>query len=215
MNPSISAEQSETGMGKGVLKMQTISPKQLYERIQAGESIELIDVRTPIEYREVHATMARNIPLDRLNPTEVTTGRNGSPLYVICRSGSRGKQACEKIEAASFSERRQCGRWNAGLGSSWPAGCPGKEGHESGTAGSHRRRLVGIDRGLDGLVCPPVLDWSVWLRRRRPYLRGSHGHLCYGNADRQDALESSCREFVFLHMRHLSFQDLSFRGPTI
>jgi rhodanese-related sulfurtransferase len=89
-------------MGKGVLKMQTISPKQLYERIQAGESIELIDVRTPIEYREVHATMARNIPLDRLNPTEVTTGRNGSPLYVICRSGSRGKQACEKIEAAGF-----------------------------------------------------------------------------------------------------------------
>lgn len=83
--------------------MQTISPKQLHELVTSGKSIDLIDVRTPVEYREVHVTFARNLPLDQLKPSEVNAGRNGEPLYVICRSGGRGKQACEKIVAAGFS----------------------------------------------------------------------------------------------------------------
>lgn len=83
--------------------MQTISPKQLHDLVASGKSIDLIDVRTPVEYREVHVSFARNVPLDQLKPHEVTANRNGDPLYVICRSGGRGKQACEKIAAAGFS----------------------------------------------------------------------------------------------------------------
>jgi rhodanese-related sulfurtransferase len=82
----------------------TITPKQLFELTNAGTDIELIDVRTPVEYREVHASAARNIPLDRLDGSQLTAGKgNGSPLYVICRSGSRGKQACEKLQAVGFT----------------------------------------------------------------------------------------------------------------
>jgi len=79
----------------------TISPKQLSDRIHAGEQVDLIDVRTPIEFREVHVNIARNVPLDQLDCAKVLSGRSSnSPLYMICRSGSRGKQACEKIMAA-------------------------------------------------------------------------------------------------------------------
>ena len=84
----------------------TISPQQLADLRQAGSPVELIDVRTPVEFGEVHVEFARNVPLDTLNPTSLMAGRNGShnqPLYVICRSGSRGKQACEKFLAAGFS----------------------------------------------------------------------------------------------------------------
>lgn len=81
----------------------TISPKQLFDLHQADKNIELIDVRTPVEYREVHVDFARNVPLDRLNTAELTAGQNGSPLYVICRSGSRGQQACEKLVAAGYT----------------------------------------------------------------------------------------------------------------
>jgi rhodanese-related sulfurtransferase len=39
-----------------------------------------------------------------LDATQFASGRNGSePLYVICRSGSRGKQACEKFLAAGYT----------------------------------------------------------------------------------------------------------------
>ena len=49
----------------------TVSPKELAELQQAGSGIDLIDVRMPVEYREVHVEFARNIPLDQLDPTAV------------------------------------------------------------------------------------------------------------------------------------------------
>jgi rhodanese-related sulfurtransferase len=80
----------------------TISPQQLAEMRKSGKDVELLDVRTPVEYREVHVDFAKNIPLDRLDPQDIKQARHDSadePLYVICRSGNRAQQACEKIEA--------------------------------------------------------------------------------------------------------------------
>ncbi len=86
------------------MSVTTISAKALHDRIRAGEAVELIDVRTPVEYREIHAANARNVPLDRLNPSEIVAGRGdqAGPLYVICKSGSRGSQACDKLTAAGY-----------------------------------------------------------------------------------------------------------------
>lgn len=84
----------------------TIRPRELEDRRQRGQTIELIDVRTPAEFREVHAEPARNVPLDRLDPQTVMQSRNGSaeePLYFICRTGSRARQACEKFVAAGYT----------------------------------------------------------------------------------------------------------------
>lgn len=83
--------------------IQSISPRELADRHARGESIDLIDVRTPAEYREVHVPFARNVPLDRLNPADVLAKHaQGEPLYVICRSGNRASKACEAIAAAGF-----------------------------------------------------------------------------------------------------------------
>jgi rhodanese-related sulfurtransferase len=87
------------------MNVPTISPPALADLCTDGRSIDLIDVRTPMEFQEVHAVPARNIPLDQLDPARVVQARSGSreaPLYVICRSGSRGRQACEKFLAAGF-----------------------------------------------------------------------------------------------------------------
>lgn len=87
--------------------METITPQDLHKFHEAGEAIELIDVRTPVEFREVHAEYARNIPLDALNPQAVMSQRNGTsdkPLFVICNSGNRGAKACEKFLSSGFRE---------------------------------------------------------------------------------------------------------------
>jgi len=84
----------------------TISPAALSELCKSGKRIELIDVRTPVEYREFHVEFARNVPLDQLDPAAYLRARNGSadePLFVICRSGSRGQKACEKFLKLGFS----------------------------------------------------------------------------------------------------------------
>ncbi len=69
----------------------TISPQELAARIERGEAKEIIDVRTPAEFREIHATTARNVPLDTLVPDAVGT-KNGEPLYFICKAG--GRRSC-------------------------------------------------------------------------------------------------------------------------
>jgi rhodanese-related sulfurtransferase len=85
------------------MNLTTISPKQLHDVVQAGQPVELIDVRTPVEFREVHVSFARNVPLDQLDGAAISAGRNGQPLYVICRSGNRATQACQRLAAAGFT----------------------------------------------------------------------------------------------------------------
>lgn len=75
----------------------TITPREL-DTLRRRQAVDLIDVRTPAEFRAVHIDFARLVPLDLLDPKLVTADRQGAPddpLYVVCRSGSRAKRACE------------------------------------------------------------------------------------------------------------------------
>jgi rhodanese-related sulfurtransferase len=88
-----------------VMKIGTITPLELAVRCGDGANIDLIDVRTPVEYREVHAVLARNVPLDQLDAPKVLQSRRApasEPIYLICRSGSRGQKACQKFLDAGF-----------------------------------------------------------------------------------------------------------------
>jgi rhodanese-related sulfurtransferase len=83
-----------------------IEPQELAGLCKDGKKIDLIDVRTPVEFREVHVESARNVPLDQLDAASLMQARKecaDEPLYVICRSGSRGRQACEKFLKAGFT----------------------------------------------------------------------------------------------------------------
>ncbi len=87
--------------GNDMPDIKTISVHQLRELSQQGK-VELIDVRTPAEFREVHADLARNVPLESLDPAAVWKRRKGAandPLYVICRSGGRSLNACKQFIA--------------------------------------------------------------------------------------------------------------------
>jgi rhodanese-related sulfurtransferase len=80
-----------------------ITPAELLQRKQSDPGLQLIDVRTPAEFGELHVEFARNVPLDRLDAAKLKSERNGhadQPLYVLCRSGSRSKMACDKLVAA-------------------------------------------------------------------------------------------------------------------
>lgn len=80
----------------------TITVQELAKRHAEG-GVELIDVRTPLEFGEVSAEMARNIPLDQLDPHAVMKTRNANqPVYCICKSGSRGGKAQQKFAEAGF-----------------------------------------------------------------------------------------------------------------
>lgn len=86
------------------MQIKTINVHEL-AKLEERQQIDLIDVRTPAEFRAIHVKAARNVPLDRLDPAEIMRARNGlagEPLYVICKSGMRGAKACEKFAGAGF-----------------------------------------------------------------------------------------------------------------
>lgn len=88
------------------MSLLSINASTLAQLYGSGKKIDLIDVRTPVEYREVHVSFARNIPLDQLDAAKVIEARNGSasePLYIICRSGGRSLQACERFLRAGYT----------------------------------------------------------------------------------------------------------------
>ena len=88
------------------MSVATVTPRELEAICRRGDPVDLIDVRTPVEYQEVHAEPARLVPLDRLDPKAVMEARNGTkgdPIYVICRSGSRAREACEKFQGAGYT----------------------------------------------------------------------------------------------------------------
>lgn len=79
--------------------MQNVTVHQLAEK-RRETRIDLVDVRMPTEFREVHAEGAVNYPLDSLNPQSVVESRNGTadePIYVICKGGNRSTKAVQKF----------------------------------------------------------------------------------------------------------------------
>ena len=87
--------------------MTTITPRQLYDRLQQGEKLHLLDVRTPAEYEAIHVPDVHLAPLGGLDATRLA-GVNGfakdQPLYILCRTGDRAKQAAQKLEKGGYAQ---------------------------------------------------------------------------------------------------------------
>ena len=88
------------------MSFNTLSSSEFADLCRSGTAITIIDVRTPVEFQEVHLAAARNVPLDQLDPAEFQKSECQAAdglVYVMCRSGSRGRQACEKLAKAGIT----------------------------------------------------------------------------------------------------------------
>ena len=77
-----------------------ISVQQISAMISQGKATQLIDVRTPAEFEEVHAQGARLMPLDSLDVQALGPG----PFYLICKTGTRAAKAVEKLNRSGIAE---------------------------------------------------------------------------------------------------------------
>lgn len=86
--------------------MSDITVHELHKLMQSGP-VELIDVRTGMEFRGGHAVGARHVPLGSLDPAKIMAERTAAkdaPLYVICASGGRSASACDAFRRAGFTQ---------------------------------------------------------------------------------------------------------------
>ncbi|WP_145063367.1 rhodanese-like domain-containing protein [Engelhardtia mirabilis] len=77
--------------------MQTTDVTTLKQRLDQGLPVRLVDVRSPAEFRAVHARGAVSIPIDRIDHQSLEALPGEGPIYVICRSGTRSEQACRSL----------------------------------------------------------------------------------------------------------------------
>ena len=87
--------------------MKSIAPVELQKLLGAEPDTLVIDVRTPVEFGEVHVPQARSVPLDGFNPAALAGSgqiRKDRPVYLLCRSGQRAAKAAEKLANEGFSQ---------------------------------------------------------------------------------------------------------------
>jgi rhodanese-related sulfurtransferase len=84
--------------------MQTITVEALKARLDAGEQLNIIDVREPHEHAEfnIGGTL---IPVGKIRNMEIEELEDlrGQELIVYCRSGNRSGMACMVLEQLGFA----------------------------------------------------------------------------------------------------------------
>lgn len=72
----------------------TITMPVLLQKLNKRRPV-VVDVRERYEYEAGHLKGVRNVPLKELNQLSLA---NGTPVYVLCQSGKRSKQAYKILE---------------------------------------------------------------------------------------------------------------------
>lgn len=74
---------------------------QLHQR--SGQGLVMLDVRTPVEFSQVHLRGAQSMPLDKLHADAVKRQQSGAdPIYLLCQTGPRAVQAQRKLSDAGL-----------------------------------------------------------------------------------------------------------------
>jgi adenylyltransferase/sulfurtransferase len=80
-----------------------ISVSELKQKLDAGEGINVLDVREPHEY-EVANIGAKLIPLGELSERLIEVENNDGEIAVLCRSGARSARAVKLMQDTGFGK---------------------------------------------------------------------------------------------------------------
>ncbi len=83
--------------------MQTITAEEVRSRLQAGEKLNLVDVREPNENADFNIG-GKLVPLGRIQSMQADEldDLKNSEVICYCRSGNRSGQACLILETMGF-----------------------------------------------------------------------------------------------------------------
>lgn len=74
-----------------------ISPEDLHRRLQAGDDLQLVDVREEMEFDYCHLPGSRLVPLSELTRRTAEIRPEG-PVVLICHHGVRSMQALAYLQ---------------------------------------------------------------------------------------------------------------------
>jgi rhodanese-related sulfurtransferase len=84
-------------------RVQSITPAELKDRLEAGDRPELLDVREPWEYELAHIEGSRLIPMGELSE-RVPELDPAAETVVICHHGSRSAYVASALKQGGFAK---------------------------------------------------------------------------------------------------------------
>jgi len=87
--------------------MSSISPTGLKRLLDDQPDALVLDVRTPVEYAQIHVREARLEPLEKFESKESIERLllpKDKPVYLLCRSGTRAAKAAEALRKAGYDQ---------------------------------------------------------------------------------------------------------------
>jgi len=79
------------------VSLEMVSAKAAHESIAKDTSVKLLDVRSAMEYNEVHIKDSINIPIDMLGGKISELVQSGNTYIVLCRTGNRSPMAADML----------------------------------------------------------------------------------------------------------------------
>ena len=101
-----------------------ISVRDLKAKLDARESLMLVDVRQPEEVKSGHVAGARSIPLSTL-ANRLDELAKDAAISCICLSGGRSQAACDLLQRQGYTTVTNV---QGGMGAWQQAGLPSKRG---------------------------------------------------------------------------------------
>ncbi|MCH1982327.1 redoxin family protein [Ruminococcus sp. OA3] len=94
----------ETGTSRNTASPQKITAEEARERMDSGDDIVILDVRTKEEYEEKHIPGAILIPNEEIGEEPLADLPSlDQEILIYCRSGNRSAQAANKMTAAGYT----------------------------------------------------------------------------------------------------------------
>jgi len=85
--------------------IELISPQQVYDAVYNKDTVQLVDVRTPEEYKISHLKGSQNICVTSKDFAEkVKTLDKNKPVYLYCRVGGRSAGAAKQLQKMGFTK---------------------------------------------------------------------------------------------------------------
>lgn len=83
----------------------SVSPSEAFSLISGqAQAYILVDVRSPAEFKTIHAETAVNIPLELVTAAESLAQMKGKRVLCICKSGMRSEKAAKLLAGVGVSD---------------------------------------------------------------------------------------------------------------
>jgi len=83
--------------------MQEWTADEVWQRLQQGEKLRIVDVREPFEYSSGHIPGSELIPMGQI-PSSLDKFAAQEEVIFVCRSGGRSSQVCQYMRASGYEK---------------------------------------------------------------------------------------------------------------